>query len=82
MMHDSAILIAQIEQALPLEAPWVAIMVIISLGLVLAATCLGPIVRRRLPPDALSYSDDEPAGPDQLDDTGLEIRAFRKRRRR
>jgi len=82
MMQGTAILIGQVEQALPLEARWVAVMVIVSLGLILTATCIGPMIRKRLPPDALSFSDDEPAEPDHLDDTGLEIRAFRKRRRR
>jgi hypothetical protein len=81
-MHDMAILIGQAAPALPLEATWAAVMVIASLGLIIAATCIGPIIRKKLPAEALSYSDDEPVGLHQPDDRGLEIRAFRKRRRR
>lgn len=80
-MHEIAMLIAQAEP-LPLDARWVMILVIASLGTIFIAACIGPILRKKLPPHTLAQSDDEPSGSDQLDDRGLEIRSFRKRRRR
>jgi hypothetical protein len=80
-MNAWATMIGQLEP-LPLDARWVAIVVIASLAAIAAAACIGPIVRRRLPPQTFCPSDDEPGGSDQLDDRGLEIRALRKRRRR
>jgi hypothetical protein len=80
-MNAWATMIGQLEP-LPLDARWVAIVVIASLVAIVAAACIGPIVRRRLPPQSFVPSDDEPSGADQLDDRGLEIRALRKRRRR
>ena len=80
-MHDVAIMIGQTE-SLPLNARWVMILVIGSLALIFIAAIIGPVLRRRLPPEMFAQSDDEPSGSDQLDERGLEIRSFRKRRRR
>ena len=80
-MHEVPNILAQAEP-LPLDARWVMILVIASLAAIFIAAIIGPILRRKLPPQTLAQSDDEPSGTDQLDDRGLEIRSFRKRRRR
>lgn len=80
-MHDAMMLIGQ-AQPVALNQRWVMIVVIASLALILIAAVVGPLLRRKLPPGMLSQSDDEPSGSDQLDERGLEIRSFRKRRRR